>query len=179
MEQWRDIDGFEGMYQVSDLGRVRSLERTVKMVRYGKEYDMHHKGRILKTIVMKDGYESIQIFKDSKHHTYKVHRLVAKAFLPNPDNLPEVNHKDGNKCNNTSENLEWCTRGHNIRHAFKNGLIDKNNMTCNRKRVMRSDGIVFDSLTEAARASGACVGNVSKCCSGELRHTAGYGFQFA
>lgn len=178
MEQWRYIEGFEGMYQVSDQGRVRSVERTVKMKRGGREYDMRHKGRVLRTTVAKDGYEAVQLTKDSKPHTFKVHRLVAHAFVPNPENLPEINHKDGDKTNNTSSNLEWCTRSHNIRHAFRHGLIDKGNMTCNRKRVMRSDGVVFESMTSAAEASGAHVSNVSKCCSGELMHTAGYGFEF-
>lgn len=179
MEQWKDIDGFEGMYQVSDLGRVRSLERTVKMVRNGRQYDMHHKGKLLSASVTKDGYATVQIFKDSKPHTYKVHRLVAKTFLSNKGNLPEVNHKDGDKENNRADNLEWCTRSNNMRHAYRNGLIDKGNMSFNRKRVKRSDGMVFDSMTEAAKASGACLSNVSKCCKGELKHTAGYGFSFA
>lgn len=178
MEQWKDIDGFEGMYQVSDQGKVRSVERTVKMKRGGKEYDMHHKGRVLRATVSKDGYEAVQLTKDSKPYTFKVHRLVARAFLHNPDNLPEVNHRDGNKTNNTVSNLEWCTRSHNIKHAFERGLIDKQNMKFNRKKVVRSDGVIFDSLTEAADASGSHVSDVSMCCHGRLAHTGGYGFEF-
>ena len=178
MEQWRDIDGFEGMYQVSDRGRVRSVERTVKMNRGGVEYDMHHKGRVLHTAVTKDGYVTVHLTKCSKPYSFRVHRLVALAYIPNPDDMPEVNHKDGVKTNNTPSNLEWCTKSHNIRHAFKHGLIDKGNMTCNRKMVKRSDGAVFESMTSAAEASGAYVSNVSKCCHGELAHTAGHGFEF-
>lgn len=178
MEQWRDIDGFEGMYQVSDQGRVRSVERTIKMKRNGKEYDMHLRGKILSLTHTRGGYMSVQIFKDSKYYTYKVHRLVAIAFLPNPDSLPEINHIDGNKTNNVSNNLEWCTKSHNIRHAFNSGLIDKHNMTFNRKKVVRSDGVIFNSLTEAANAVGSNVSNVSMCCHGKLAHTGGYGFQF-
>ena len=177
-EVWADIQGFEGYYQVSNLGRVRSLPRTVKMHRAGKTYDMHHNGRILRQSVRKDGYLLVQIFKDSKYFTCVVHRLVAKAFLDNPLNLPEVNHIDGDKKNNKVSNLEWCTRSRNIKHAFEHGLIDKRNMKCNRKSVRRSDGVMFKSLTEAAAASDAYVSNISKCCHGELEHTAGYGFEF-
>lgn len=177
-EAWADIDGFEGMYQVSTIGRVRSLPRDVAMRRGGREYTMHHKGRVLRQVRSKDGYATVQIFKDSKPHTFKVHRLVATAFISNQDNLPEVNHIDGNKTNNTVENLEWCTKSHNMRHAYENGLISKENKTFNRKKVRRSDGVVFTSLTEAANASGTHVGNVSACCHGKLAHTSGYGFEF-
>ena len=178
MEQWRDIDGFEGMYQISDCGRVRSVERVVKMTRYGKEHDMHHKGRVLRTHTTKDGYTSVQLTKGSKPHTLRVHRLVAKAFIPNSDRLPDVNHKDGDKSNNKKNNLEWCTKSYNTKHAYDNGLIDKSKMKFNRKKVRRSDGKVFESLTEAAEDSGTHISDVSMCCHGRLLHTAGYGFEF-
>lgn len=179
MEHWKDIDGFEGLYQVSDKGRVRSLDRVVLATRYGKPLPITKKGRVLRTSVKKDGYVSIQIYKDSKYYTFTVHRLVAKAFVENPDNLPEINHIDGNKQNNTVDNLEWCTRGYNIRHAFKTGLYNPDNRRHNRKKVVRSDGVVFDSLTQAARESGTHISDVSMCCHGKLAHTAGYGFEFA
>lgn len=175
-EVWADIQSFEGYYQVSNLGRVRSLPRTVKMHRAGKTYDMHHNGRILRQSVRKDGYPLVQIFKDSKYLTCVVHRLVAKAFLDNPLNLPEVNHIDGNKKNNKVNNLEWCTHSRNIKHAFETGLINKENMPCNRKRVLRSDGVEFNSMTEAANNSGTHVSDVSMCCHGKLASTGGYGF---
>lgn len=178
MEEWADIKGFEGMYQVSTEGRVRSVDRVTEMVRYGISYEMRHKGRVLKTSVNKCGYERVQLTKDSRPYNFTIHRLVATAFIPNKENLPEINHIDGNKRNNNVDNLEWCTKSHNIQHAFKNGLIDKNNMTFNRKLVMRSDGVIFNSLTDAALASGAHVGNVSACCHGRLMHTGGYGFEF-
>lgn len=178
MERWKDIDGFEGYYQVSDTGRVRSLDRVVTTTRYGKPLSMARKGKVLRSTVGRDGYPSIQIYKESEYYTFKIHRLVAKAFVENPDSLPEVNHIDGNKKNNNAENLEWCTRKHNIRHAFKNGLIDPKNRSCNRKSVRRSDGVIFRSLTEAAKESGTHVSDVSMCCHGTLAHTGGYGFEF-
>ena len=178
MERWKDIEGFEGYYQVSDMGRVRSLDRVVTTTRHGKPLSMTTKGRILRAPVTRDGYVSIQLFKHSKYYTFRVHRLVAKAFIDNEDNLPEINHIDGNKQNNRVENLEWCTRGHNIRHAFRTGLIKKENMRSNAKKVRRSDGVVFDSLTKAAEESGTHISDVSMCCHGKLAHTAGYGFEF-
>lgn len=174
MEAWKDVKGFEGYYAVSSNGDVKSLDRTIQ----GKRCKTHIKERVMRQHVGKDGYPSIQLFSGGKPFTLKVHRLVAQAFLDNPDNLPEVNHIDGNKQNNTVDNLEWCTRGHNIRHAFRTGLIKKENMRSNAKKVRRSDGVVFDSLTKAAEESGTHISDVSMCCHGKLAHTAGYGFEF-
>lgn len=114
-EKWKDIKGYEGLYQVSDLGRVRSLDREDRLGRFklGKIKAPCDNGR---------GYLCVNLKKDSKQKNKSVHRLVAEAFLPNPDNLPEINHKDGNKANNQVSNLEWCTRSENAKHAFKTGL---------------------------------------------------------
>ena len=174
MEVWRDVKGFEGYYAVSSNGNVKSLDRIIQ----GKRCKTHIKERVMRQYVGKDGYLSIQLFSGGKPITFKVHRLVAQSFLDNPDNLPEVNHIDGNKQNNTVDNLEWCTRGYNIRHAFKTGLYNPDNRSHNRKKVVRSDGVVFDSLTQAARESGTHISDVSMCCHGKLAHTAGYGFEF-
>lgn len=106
-EEWKDIKGYEGHYQVSNLGRVKSLK-------YGKE-------KILKLGQDKDGYSSVVLSKKSKLSTKKVHRLVLGEFTPY-STLP-VNHKDGNKRNNKLNNLEYCTHKENIRHAHINGLM--------------------------------------------------------
>jgi len=110
MEEWRKIEGYEGLYQVSNLGRVKSLM-------YGKE-------KILKGGINPYGYHFVILNKYPIKKNMKVHRLVAKAFIPNSDNKPEVNHIDGNKLNNNIHNLEWNTRKENNSHALDTGLTD-------------------------------------------------------
>ena len=121
MEIWKDIKGYEGYYQVSNLGRVKSLDRVAT---YSDKKVHHLKGRVLKPMVTKHGYEIVDLRKDRKRKTSKVHRLVAIAFLDNPKNKPQVNHIDGVKLNNNLNNLEWVTNAENIRHAYKKGLIN-------------------------------------------------------
>ena len=121
-EIWKDIQGYEGLYQISNLGRVKSLERII-ITNNGITKKISEK--ILKPYLKGNGYYNIVLRKDSKTKCYFVHRLVAKEFIPNPDNLPQVNHKDENKLNNNVDNLEWCTSKynnnygtHNERHAL-------------------------------------------------------------
>jgi hypothetical protein len=114
-EIWKDVIGYEGFYQVSNLGRVRSFDRLVKRNR-------HIKGRIHKLTLHSDGYYIATLYKENKEKKYKAHRLVAMAFVQNPNNKPFINHKDGNKLNNLPENLEWCTIVENNKHAFDTGL---------------------------------------------------------
>lgn len=109
-EIWKDVIGWEGCYQVSNFGRARSLKFAPKV-------------RILiQGTDKKNGYLALRFCKNHNYKTKKVHRLVAKAFIENPNNYPQVNHKDGNKTNNTVPNLEWCTPAMNVRHAFDNNL---------------------------------------------------------
>ena len=109
-EIWKWIFGYEGLYQVSNFGRVKSFNG-----RWGSV-------QILKPVLQKNGYLTVSLCKNGKLKTVKIHRLVAETFLTNSDNLPEVNHKDGNKLNNCVENLEWCTGKENVQHALENGL---------------------------------------------------------
>ena len=105
-EYWKPVIGYEGLYEVSNWGRVKSLER----------YNLSNclrKGRILKQKQCKDGYKSVTLYKDGKRKIIFVHRLVAQAFIPNPNNYPYVNHKDENKQNNIVTNLEWCDAKYN------------------------------------------------------------------
>lgn len=106
LETWKDIEGFEGIYQVSDQGRVKSLERYSPQKHLIKE-------RILKFSVSQGGYLDVSLYKDGKRYHKKPHKLVAEAFIPNPNNLPEVDHIDTNKFNNTVENLRWVTHQEN------------------------------------------------------------------
>lgn len=117
MERWKDIKGFEGYYQISSSGRVKSVRRRIKTERSFRNIDER-----LRTLVEVHGYLYCELWKENDHKRYAVHRLVAEAFLDNPDSLPQVNHKDGDKKNNNVTNLEWCTQSDNNYHSYKTGL---------------------------------------------------------
>lgn len=109
-EIWKDVVGYEGLYRISNLGRVRSIVRGGRI------------NRILSQTTHRQGYKEIKLSKNGTCKSFLVHRLVAEAFIPNPFYKETVNHKDGNKSNNNVQNLEWATIGENIRHAYKTGL---------------------------------------------------------
>jgi len=188
IEVWKDIDEF---HQVSNIGRVRSLDKytvdTIGRLQF-------HKGKIMKQRKDKDGYLIIPLRKT----TFRVHRLVAEAFIPNPYNLPYINHKDENKLNNfvyvnpdgtvdfEKSNLEWCTALHNLtfneRH-IKVGLKLKGRIPLTRKEVvMYKDGVEikrFAHPQEAAdylEVSESCVRN---CIYGKIHFLKGYTFEYA
>lgn len=119
LEIWKDIAGYEGYYQVSNYGRVKSLKRWVLSKNNKK---MPVKEKILKLQNDKDGYKTVELNKNSKGIHFRVHRLVADAFIPNPENKPEVNHINGIKYDNLLENLEWNTDLENRTHAIETGL---------------------------------------------------------
>ena len=133
MEEWKNVIGYEGLYEVSNTGQVRSLDRYVK---YSNGRICLHKGKVLSPAKDKYGYLAVVLSCNGKQKTIKIHRLVAQAFIENPDNLPEVNHLDEDKTNNNVDNLEWCTTkynsnyGHRTENAIntrvKNGYADPN-----------------------------------------------------
>lgn len=154
IEEWREIEGYEGLYQVSNLGRVKSLFRVV-IRSNGKPNTVNEK--ILK-YGMNRGYCAVVLCKNGKRKMYKVHRLVAMAFLSNPHNLPEVNHKDENKKNNCVDNLEWCTPKYNTNYGTcierridatvkNNSLRGKNNP---KSRKVICDNKIFACTRECA-----------------------------
>jgi hypothetical protein len=106
-EIWKDIIGYEGLYQVSNLGNVKSIK----------------KNKLMKIGLHADGYNRLWLSKENKSKGFLLHRLIAIHFIPNPNNLPEVNHKDANKLNNSIDNLEWCSHSENMNHANNMGLI--------------------------------------------------------
>lgn len=110
LEIWKDIIGYEGFYQISNLGNVRSLDREVKGGR-------HLKGKLKKHKIDRCGYHFVRLCKNGGGKNFSIHRLVAIHFIPNPNNLPEVNHIDEDKNNNCITNLEWCTRTQNMSHG--------------------------------------------------------------
>ena len=110
IEEWRPIVGYEELYEVSNLGRVRSIDRYVK---YSNGQIHLHKGKVLSPVKSNLGYLLVSLCCNGKYKMFLVHRLVTEAFIPNPENLPEVNHKDEDKANNSVDNLEWCDRSYN------------------------------------------------------------------
>lgn len=122
-EIWKAVKGYEGLYEVSNLGNVRSLDKVIKSKHNGTTL---RKGRILTPFYEeKKGYYQVALTKDGKVKKYRVHRLVAIAFLENPFNYTDVNHKDENKINNNVDNLEWCTRKYNNNYGTKRERIRK------------------------------------------------------
>lgn len=115
-EIWKPVKGFEGYYEVSNLGRVRRLDR----YDYGCGYPRLYKGGVLKSLCGSGGYYHIMLCKDGTRITKNVHRLVAETFIPNPNNYSQVNHKDEDKSNNTIDNLEWCDAKYNTNYGTKN-----------------------------------------------------------
>lgn len=165
-EIWVDIKGYEGLYQVSNLGRVKSLNYR----RTGKE-------KILKPIKMKRQYIKVQLCKNRKPKQYMIHRLVAQAFIPNPDNKEQVNHINGNKADNRVENLEWCTNSENTQHAFENGLNKYNYTDKTPQRVYCIEfDMSFESLTQAEKVTGANHSDIGKVARGERKSAKGLHF---
>ena len=127
-EIWKPIKGYEGLYEVSSFGNVRSLDRTILVIRNGMQYYCPIKGKLLRPLVKRHGYLGVQLYGRGGHKTrglkgFSVHRLVAETFIPNPNNLPEVNHIDEDKTNNRVDNLEWITHIENSNHGTRGKRI--------------------------------------------------------
>lgn len=186
-EIWKDIEGYEGSYQVSNLGRVRSLTRKVKTFNGFRLT----KGKLLKPLKTNRNYFRVDLKRNQKDKYVSVHRLVAEAFLPNPNNLPEVNHKDSNPSNNNVKNLEWCTQSHNIKYAYKygnakptKGCFQKGNIPYNRRKINQysKNGEylnTFNSVKEAGLYVNTVPSNINNCLSGNAKTAKGYIWKYA
>ena len=183
IEEWRDIKNYEGVYQISSLGRIRSLDRYVD----DKGYKRFVKGKILKPSKHKNDYEYVVLY-DRKHKL--VHQLVAKNFIPNPENKRTVNHINGDKSDNRVINLEWCTHKENINKAWEIGLYQisekqrengrkrgKNNC----KKVIQMDKQnnvlkIWDSITEASKTLNISLNAISQCAKGQKHYKSAGGY---
>ena len=174
-EIWKDIEGYEGLYQVSNMGRVKSLARTRNMNLHDHRSVAPVPERILK-FGQSLGYQAVTLAKDGVNRTFRVHKLVALAFIQNPDRKPEINHKDGNKHNNKAENLEWVTAKENQRHAISTGL--RNDMR--RRKVINQysrDGVLLNvwyGYAEIEKSLGLPRQTICNCCKGRTYTAAGY-----
>lgn len=174
-EVWKDIKGFEGLYQVSNLGRVRSLDRYVD---YGYSI-AYRKGKIMKAGKISNGYMQVELTNGKKIIHALVHRLVAEAFIPNPYNLPQVNHKDEKTSNNSVDNLEWCTSKENINYGTG---IKRRSQKLSVKVVkcdMNGNEIEeFSSIQEASRITRISAGNICLCCKGKREQASGFKWKY-
>ena len=181
-EIWKDIKGYEGLYQVSNLGKVKSLKKEVNFYSglYKEVKKRKYKERIINLKKTNRGYMNITLYKNGIRKHFNVHRLVADTFILNPNNLPEVNHKDGNKENNCVDNLEWVTRSENMQHSLKTGLFKPK-----KKALIQYDlkgnfvkrwETIKDFLIENnmnLKSSG-----ITNCCKGRQRTAYGYIWEY-
>jgi len=181
VEAWKDIAGYEGHYQISSFGRVKSLERTLPHSTFGSWTISE---RILKQFLAGpkgSQYNAVFLHKgNGRQNIFKIHRLVAEHFIPNPQSKEQVNHLDGNKLNNRVSNLEWATPLENTRHALENGLM--NDAIENRKRAVVSieTGHQYASIAEAELSViGKQTGAISHCLRGKTKTAHGNHWRYA
>lgn len=180
-EVWRSIVGYMDLYEVSNLGRVRSLDR----IQYNPVAATHqtlHPGHIMRGRVSNNGYRTVGLRDiNGKRKTYSVHRLVAQAFIQNPDNLPFVNHKNYNKLDNRVENLEWCTEYDNVHYGRADEIRQLNQPKRKAVRQYTLNGDIvadYPTLVAAAKAANTTRQLVRECASGRLQTAGGYKWKY-
>lgn len=190
-EIWKPISNFEGLYEVSNLGNVRSVDRIKTQWNRYQNVKVKYKGQLLKKHKLR-GYYAVNMWKNGKMYNKQIHRLVAQAFIPNQDNFPIVNHIDGNKTNNRVENLEWCSYSHNTKEAYRIGLktiSDKHKQATRKlglqsgKKIAQKDLLgnvikIFDSGRQASIELNINQGCISMCCNGKRKSVGGYKWEY-
>lgn len=166
-EIWKDISGYEGIYQISNLGRVKSLSRTVLVDNNPRKL----KEKIMNQTPVTNGYLSVNFCVGNNRKKFLVHRLVAQEFLPNPLNLPQLNHIDENILNNSVYNLEWCTCEYNNNYGMHN-----TNMSIAKSKPVRCVELnkIFPSMSKACKETGIHVSSISASCKNEKRRAGGF-----
>lgn len=171
-EEWRAIPEYEGIYEVSNFGNVRSLPR---YKRGNFDSKVFIEGKAIKQVKNNRGYYIVQLSKNNKVKNFSVHRLVATAFIPNPNSFPQINHKDEDKTNNRASNLEWTTLKRNINYGTRNkrmALTKGKNV-----KAFDDDGnfiMGFCSMAVAEKITGINQGDISRCTLGKTEHAGGY-----
>lgn len=177
-EVWKDVEGFEGYYQVSNMGRCRSLDRVVPCKKNGKRRMNGHIMKLHKN--SNNDYLCVGLCKNSEYTQMLVHRMVAKTFIDNPDNLPEVNHKDENPRNNCVSNLEWCTSSYNSNYGTRKERL----AALPKKQVIQKDmdgNIIryWDCILDAGKSIGRDSSGIINVCKGKQGHCGGYKWEYA
>ena len=181
VETWTDVKGYENLYQSSTFGRARSVDRWVKDTNGSLRFC---KGKILKPCINGRGYFQVALYKNGKKKIHLVHRLIAEAFLPNPDNLPCVNHRDECKTNNNVENLEFCTYEYNNTYGTRiERIAEKNTNGKQCKPILQYtlDGQFvreWASATQAEREGGFSSECICRCCKGKQKTHKGFIFKY-
>lgn len=171
-EIWKPIKGFEERYEVSNLGCIRSVS---KMITYRNGAKRFWKGQALKQYPDKDGYLKVVLAREGKQFNKCVHRLVAEAFLENPNHLPMVNHKDECKSNNQVENLEWCTAQYNCLYSNVPQKMTETTKVAVLQMTRNFEVIKqWESMSEAGRELGISFKHISRCVRGERPTAGGY-----
>lgn len=178
-ERWKSVVGYEGLYEVSDHGVIDSLPRPIAHInRWGHNIRITNR-KTLKPSVTGPGYQRVTLCKKGSMQTYSVHRLVMIAFKENPDNLPQINHIDGNKTNNALTNLEWCDQFHNQQHAYKTGLnipkVGADHVGSLSVVHIMPNGKRFEygSIGQASKTTGVNRSTISNCCHKNVNVKAG------
>lgn len=181
-EVWKDIKGYEGLYQISNLGKIKSLGRYYHSGMYNK-VKKYQKENIRKTEKLKNGYIKVTLCNNGKLKGYLVHRLVAEAFIPNPSNLLQINHKDENKENNNANNLEWCSSKYNMNYGNRNEKARLSITKLKGKKVEQydlDDNFIKEylSINSASKQFGHKGDNIRCCCKGKQKTAYGYKWKY-